>query len=152
MCQNNDVCQECLRYYNSGKTGGLNCAESTLNGVATYLGIDSDAVYRIATPFGGGLARNGYLCGSLAAGLMLIGLKFGRTSPDQERKAANDRGDLLIKKFLSEYGTINCREITGIDLKDETQVKEKKDQVHETICRPLVAKVCGWVNEIIAGE
>ena len=133
MCQKNDVCQECLRYYNSGKTGGLNCAESTLNGVATSLGIDSDAVYRIATPFGGGLARNGYLCGSLAAGLMLIGLKYGRTSPDQ-------------------YGTINCREITGIDLKDEIQVKEKKEQVHESICRPLVAKVCGWVNEIINAE
>ena len=50
MGQNNDVCQECLRYYNSGKTGGLNCAESTLKGVATYLGLESDAIYRIATP------------------------------------------------------------------------------------------------------
>ncbi|NLW55794.1 MAG: C_GCAxxG_C_C family protein [Firmicutes bacterium] len=152
MGQNNDVCRECLRYYNSGKTGGLNCAESTLNGVATYLGIDSDAVYRIATPFGGGLARNGYLCGSLAAGLMLIGLKFGRTSPDQERKPANDRADLLLKKFIADYGTINCREIIGLDLKDEAQVKAKKEDVHETICRPLVAKVCTWVTEIINAQ
>ena len=152
MGQNNDVCQECLRYYNSGKTGGLNCAESTLKGVATYLGLESDAIYRIATPFGGGLARNGYLCGSLAAGLMLIGLKYGRTSPDQERKVANDQADLLLKKFMAEYGTINCRELTGIDLKDPTQVKEKKQHVLVKVCRPLVAIVCRWVTEILSAE
>lgn len=152
MGQKKDVCQECLQYYNSGKTGGLNCAESTLKGLTTYLGIDSDAVYRIATPFGGGLARNGYLCGSLAAGLMVLGLKYGRTSPDQERKVANDRADLLLDKFIAEYGTINCRELTGLDLKDENQVKAKKEQVHETVCRPLVANVCRWVTEIISAE
>ena len=83
---------------------------------------------------------------------MLIGLKYGRTSPDQERKVANDQADLLLKKFMAEYGTINCRELTGIDLKDPTQVKEKKQQVHETVCRPLVANVCRWVTEILSAE
>ena len=69
MCQNADVCQECLRYYNSGKTGGLNCAESTSRS-SKLLGIDSDAIY-LLHPLWWGLPET-VICGSLAAGLMLM--------------------------------------------------------------------------------
>ncbi len=150
--QNTDVCKECLQYYNSGKTGGLNCAEATLNGLANYLGINSDAVYRIATPFGGGIGRNGYLCGSLAGGLMALGLKYGRTSADQERKPSYDAATLLLNKFVDEFGTINCKDITDLDLKDKEQVDNEKEYVHQNICRPLVGKVCSWVAEIIEAQ
>lgn len=143
------VCEECLKYYNSGKAGGLNCAESTIKGLADYLDLDSDAVYKIATPFGGGIGRNGYLCGSLAGGLMTLGLVFGRTDKDQERKPSYDSATILLEKFMEEYGTINCSEITKIDLKDKEQVKNEKEYIHQNICRPLVANVCSWVTEIV---
>ena len=38
---------------------GYNCAESTLIGVAEALGIESECVPRVATPFGGGMGRYG---------------------------------------------------------------------------------------------
>ncbi len=152
MTEQYDVCEECLRHYNSGKTGGLNCAETTLQGLATYLGLDVEAIYRIATPFGGGIGRNGYICGSLVSGLMVLGLKYGRDNMHQRRSPGYDRATILLEKFLEKHGTINCRDITGIDLKDEKQVTEKKEEIHETICRPLVAEVCRWVAEIIEAD
>ncbi len=149
--EQNDVCQECLRHYNSGKTGGLNCAEATLKGLTDYLGLESDAVFRIATPFGGGIGRNGYICGSLVSGLMVLGLEYGRTDFEQERAPAYDHADGLLKKFVQKYGSVNCREITDLGMKDEQQVSTRKEDVHQTICRPLVANVCQWVTEMVEG-
>ncbi|MCP5514917.1 MAG: C_GCAxxG_C_C family protein [Spirochaetales bacterium] len=144
-----DKCDECLKYYNSGSTGGYNCAESTLYGLAKYLEIDSTLIPRIATPFGGGFGRNGMMCGSLAAGGMALGIVYGRDSIDEERAPAYDAVDRLLAKFRDNIGNINCLDITGLDLKKTQPTDDEKLRVHENICKPLVQKVCEWVIEDI---
>jgi len=50
---------------------GLNCAESLLLVVSKYSGLEKDSarfIPRIATGFGGGIARNGDVCGALSGG------------------------------------------------------------------------------------
>ncbi len=145
-------CDECTKYYNSGSTGGYNCAESTLYGLAKYLEIDSALVPRMATPFGGGLGRNGLLCGSLAAGIMALGIVYGRDSVDEERAPAYEAVDRLLEKFKAKHGKLNCLEITGLDLKKTAPTDDEKLRVHENICKPLVEKVCQWVIEDIEGH
>ena len=44
----------------------LNCAESTSKAIADYLGIGKSVFPRAATPFGGGIARSGGMCGAVS--------------------------------------------------------------------------------------
>ncbi|MCX7786599.1 MAG: C-GCAxxG-C-C family protein [Spirochaetes bacterium] len=142
-------CEECLRYFNSGGEGGFNCAESTVYGLTTILDIPANDLIRIATPFGGGLSRNGYICGSLLMGILFLGYRFGRENPNASRVPAYQAADTLVQKFRSKYGAIDCRELTGLDLKRIDNTGEEKQRVHETVCRPIVVQVCQWVREIV---
>lgn len=141
--------EECLRYFNSGGEGGFNCAESTVYGLSSILHIESKDLLRIATPFGGGLGRNGYICGSLLMGVLFLGYRFGRDNPNDPRGPAYQAVDTLLQKFRARYGSLNCRELTGLDLKRIDNTGEEKQRVHETVCRPIVLQVCQWVREIM---
>lgn len=134
-------CEECFKYFNSGGAGGFNCAESTMYGITTVLGIKNDELLKLATPLGGGLGRNGKICGSLMAGMLMLGHKFGRNDPDEPRAPAYEAADKLLKKFESNIGNLNCRDITGLDLKAIDNTGEQKQHVHHNICRPLVKQV-----------
>lgn len=140
-------CDECLKYFNSGGAGGFNCAESTMYGITKALGLESEAYIKFATPFGGGMGRNGYLCGCLAVGMMMLGNKFGRTDVNEPRDPAYQAADNLLKKFLSKFGKLNCKDLTGLDLKNIDNTGAEKQHVHETVCRPIVVHVCEWVKE-----
>ncbi|MFQ3621891.1 MAG: C-GCAxxG-C-C family protein [Spirochaetales bacterium] len=143
---------ECLKYFNSGGTGGFNCAESTVYGVTSVLNLPQTDLLRIATPLGGGLARNGYVCGSLLAGILLLGYKLGRDNPDAPRNPSYEAADKLVKIFLDRFGAVHCRELTGLDLKNINNTGEEKQRVHNTVCRPIVEQVCQWVVELYKAE
>jgi len=142
-----DKCEECTKYYNSGSTGGFNCAESTLYGLSKYLDIDSSLIPRIATLFGGGFGRNGQMCGSLIAGGMALSIIYGRDTIDEERAPAYEAADRLLAKFKKQHKNLTCHEITGLDLKKVDPLDPRKLTVHENICTPLVQQVCRWVIE-----
>ena len=145
-----DKCVECLKYYNSGSTGGYNCAESTIYGISKALNIEDKLSPRIATLFGGGFGRNGQVCGSLIAGGMVLSMYFGRDSIDEERAPAYAAADRLLAKFKERNnGKLTCREITGLDLKIVQPLDPEKLRVHEHVCSPLVKQVCCWVVEDI---
>lgn len=145
-------CEACFEFFNSGGTGGFNCAESTMYGITQVLGIENEDFQRLATPFGGGLGRNGKICGSLMVGMMMLGYKFGRNDPNELRAPGYAAADELLEKFQNKIGHLNCRDITGLDLKAIDNTGEAKQKVHYEICRPLVKQVCEWVSEMYNRE
>ena len=88
--------------------------------------IDTDATLdpSIATGFGGGLGRNGFLCGAVAAGTMIIGLK-GRGKGKKQVYPVVDR---FLNDFKSRFGSVNCRELIGVDLKTEEGMSYLKNE------------------------
>lgn len=145
-------CEECFKYFNSGGAGGFNCAESTMYGITTTLGIENKNLLPFASPFGGGLGRNGKICGSLMVGMMLLGNKFGRNDPDEPRAPAYAAADRLLENFEAKFGKLNCRDLTGLDLKAIDNTGEEKQRVHHEVCRPIVKQVCEWVSEMYDEE
>ena len=145
-----EQCTECLKYYNSGSTGGYNCAETTIYGISKALNMENKMIPRIATLFGGGFGRNGQMCGSLIAGGMVLSMYFGRDTVDEERAPAYAAADRLLEKFSKwTGGKLTCSDITGLDLKVVQPLDPEKLRVHEKVCTPIVEKVCGWVVEDI---
>jgi C_GCAxxG_C_C family probable redox protein len=116
----------------------FNCAESIGLGVSEALGLGCDALPRIATAFGGGLSRQGRTCGAVIGGLMVIGLAKGRSAPAEAPKPAIEAGAELQSRFLAAFGSVNCRELTGLDLyTKEGQDTFKATHQNERCCAYL---------------
>jgi len=98
---------------------GLYCAESIVLAMAESQGIQSPLLPKIATGFCGGVADTGGMCGALAGAIMGIGLAAGRTSPDEPIDPAFRLSRELLNAFEREFGSINCRQLTGCDLTTE---------------------------------
>jgi len=84
--------------------------------VSQELGIKSDLIPRIATPFAAGMARTGEVCGAVVGALMCIGIKHGRDEVGQSDDKAQQLGGDFLRAFQEEMGNLRCRELTGFDL------------------------------------
>jgi C_GCAxxG_C_C family probable redox protein len=132
---------------------GFNCAESVLLVVSKQLGRTKQdsmsCIPRIATGFGGGVARNGDICGALAGGVMAISLALGRDKPEQSRDRCYDATDRFYREFVKAFGSSKCRELTGFDLKKPQEREDYRERVHAERCTPMVAWSTKRVCEII---
>ena len=119
--------ERATRYFKSG----YNCAESVLKAVAESFDPVIDNPQRLATAFGGGIARQGYVCGCLSGASMAVSLLAGRTAPDdlagKERVYAAVTN--LFEKFKAHAGFLECRDISGLKFDLPT---------HLNVCCPLV--------------
>lgn len=143
-----EIVEKCVQYFNDGY--GFACIESVVLGYKEYFGIENDIIPKIATPFGGGIAGKGLICGALQGAIMCLGLKYGRTDSKTNRKVLYQKVDNLLKKFKDYYGTLDCgsiRMIPEILHNDPVKLKRLKDCYHENVCNELVRNVATWLAE-----
>jgi len=143
-----DIASKCAGFFNNGY--GYACSESVLLGFKDRLGEAGSIVPQIATPFGGGIAGNGHICGALLSSLMILGLKHGRTESNADRTALYEKTNNIIAKFKEKYGTINCGEIRmipSIIFNDPVKLKKLKNSYHEIVCSDLIKDVAEWLLE-----
>ena len=103
------------------------------------LGKVETVIPRVATGFGGGLSRNGDVCGALTGGIMRIGLAVGRNSAEESRDRCYGAVDRFYSAFVKEFGTCKCRELTGLDLKTEEGRAAYQARVHLERCTKIVS-------------
>ena len=132
----NEIVDKASSYFKSG----YNCAESTLLAIAEeVLEIDSDLIPKIATGFGGGISRKGYVCGAVSGVVMGFGLKYGRNSPEELRAHTYNRVVEFYKRFQEKFGSIICKELSGCDLSNMEGIRKfREENVHEKRCRYFV--------------
>jgi len=115
---------------------GYNCAEAMLLALAPPGMVGPQ---RAGTAFGGGIARRGLTCGCLTGCAVAVGLRLGRTSPEDKAtkelvyRVVND----VFRRFEEEFGTLECRKLTGLDFNVENP-QEELDRVHAEVCTKLV--------------
>jgi C_GCAxxG_C_C family probable redox protein len=124
----------CQRPSNFPAGRPYNCCESTLLVLAEYLGMDSDLIPKIGTAIGAGVGLNGLLCGSISSVAMAIGIKYGRTSAEQNPKPVWDMIEKYLAAFKDRFGAFNCRQLTGLNVKTEEGMKEYLARVHDYEC------------------
>ena len=131
---------------------GLNCAESVLLVVSKYSGLTKDSSWfipRIATGFGGGIARNGDVCGALTGAVMVFGLALGRDGPDQSRNPCNTVVDQFYNDFVKTFGSCKCRELTHVDFKTPEVDATSRKKIHQECCAPIVEWAAKTVSRMI---
>jgi C_GCAxxG_C_C family probable redox protein len=132
---------------------GYNCAESVLMAVSKRVGRKTQSlapcIPRMATGFGGGVGRNGDICGALAGGIMTISLALGRDNSDQSRDPCYGAADCFYNEFVETFGSSRCRKLTGLDLKKPEQREAYGSRIHVERCNPIVAWAAKRAYEII---
>ncbi|MDQ1278914.1 MAG: hypothetical protein QG670_174 [Thermoproteota archaeon] len=128
---------------------GFNCSESVLLAIVSEWGISSELIPRLATGFGGGMGRQGYVCGALAGGIMAIGIRYGRDKGSdvlaRDKSYATVRE--LFSRFRTEFRTIECSELTGCDLTTPEGVA-KHNLAYQDTCAKYIARVVELVLEL----
>lgn len=125
----------------------LSCSESVLLAMATFWDIKDPLIPRIATPFRGGLCATQQVCGAVTGGLMAIGVRLGRDSGADNAQACVDKGREFMNMVKSRYGSLSCRDMTGLDFSDAEQHKQFQGTVRNEFCVPLVGQCCRWLAE-----
>jgi len=87
--------------------------------VAESKGIQSSLIPKIATGFCAGISRTCGMCGAVSGAIMAIDFFYGRNSPDEPVAKSFSKVKKLLDMFESEFGSTNCKQLTGCDLGTE---------------------------------
>jgi C_GCAxxG_C_C family probable redox protein len=132
---------------------GFNCAESVLSAVSKHTGLLKEHaesfVPRIATGFGGGIARNGDVCGALSGGVIAISLALGRNRSDESREPCYPSVDKFYNDFVKTFGTCKCCELTGVSIKTPAGNQAYRDRIHRERCTPIVEWAATAATDVI---
>jgi C_GCAxxG_C_C family probable redox protein len=116
-----------------------------------HFGIQDSLLPRLASGFGGGVGRKGSLCGAFTGSVMAIGMKMGRTDP-------NDRETLLKvyekcqqfwNQFEKEFGSNICYNIIGCHLDNEEERQKWLASGGAEKCGGIVEKTAQMLCESI---
>ena len=95
---------------------------------------------RIASAFAGGIGNTGSVCGAVAGAVMAIGLKQGQADTMEGMLANLAVAGEFRKRFEAEMQSINCRDLTGLDLSTEEGLKQLMgSDTPQRVCFPAVA-------------
>ena len=92
------------------------------------LGIKETSLVRAMAAMGGGIGASGGACGILLGALSLLGSVMGKDAPEGRDnpllwKACIEFHKRFAGEVTSEWGSVNCRDITGLDWKDPEQTR-----------------------------
>ena len=127
-----------------------NCAESVFKAIHEIVQSDLPVeVSALFTPLGGGVGIRGENCGAMLAGVMALGLVYGRFNPGQgsleeHRKHLWDSYSLynqLPERFVQKYGSLEC---WGLTKPYVYGTKKCRD-----FCENLIAETAGMVMELL---
>lgn len=122
---------------------GYNCSQSVFAAFADRYGMDQETALRVSSSFGGGMGRMREVCGTVSGMFMVAGLETGATEGrDAEGKKHNyDVVQQLAAEFKKKNRTIICRELLGLDSKNNTDTTPEARTAEYYKKRPCVELV-----------
>ena len=136
---------------------GANCAQSVLCAFETECGLDHETALRLASGFGGGMARMREVCGAVSGMFMAADLIFGPADPAD--KAAKDAHYAELQKLAAEFrketGSIICRVLLGLEKSGpDDPVSEARTEAYyrKRPCPDLCALAAGILEKYLNHE
>lgn len=133
---------------------GYNCSQAVVAAFEDVTGLDGETALKIASSFGGGMGRMREVCGAVSGALMVLGMLYGYSEPDQQQKSEHYA---LVRRFADEFkdrtGSIICREmleLAGVE-KDKSFEPEIRTEKYykKRPCRRIIELSAEIVDKII---
>ncbi|MCB2228106.1 MAG: C-GCAxxG-C-C family protein [Desulfarculaceae bacterium] len=119
------------------------------------IGQPDPAVIKAMAGFGGGPARRGGVCGILAGAVAVVGMLYGRGTPEDQLdpmlyELDHKLGDRFAE-LVGAGGGVDCFDIVGVDWRDEESVKKFYDpkDPRRARCAPLVGEMAAYLGEVL---
>ena len=132
---------------------GFACSQAILATYGAPLGLPREQAVRLAEGFAGGMACRGETCGAVTGAVMVLGLKHGRTRPDDlEAKQATSR---LVREFMRRFearrGSVKCRDLLGCAIDTPEKLQAARDRgLFTTVCPALVRDAAEILEALLA--
>ena len=120
--------------------------------VCKATGWDCECIPRIASGLGGGLGRQGEVCGALTGGVLVVGLVHGRDSAEEKeaKEVAHGKAGEFVRRFAELNGTVRCRDLIGLDIRTEKGIQEYKAlNLKEEKCSKIVRNAVRAILELL---
>lgn len=112
--------------------------------------VGNGIIPQIASGFAGGIGSTGAVCGAVVGAVMAIGLKQERGQTMEEMFGNLAQVQEFRRRFEAEMGTINCRELTGVDLSTAEGLKQSMEQdTAQKVCFPAVGTAYQIVLDLL---
>lgn len=131
---------------------GYNCAQSVVMAFAQDFGLARDTASMMNSGFAAGLGYKGQICGAVLGAYQVIGLKYGRKTPDDELSkeltyAAMKKFDLL---FSGKHNSLQCSELLGQKIETEEGLAKAIDlELFHKRCPVFVESACAIVDAVL---
>ena len=130
---------------------GQDCGQVVFSHYADELGITYDKANRIASAFGGG-SGIGETCGAVVGALIVIGMKFGHSGPDdmEQRNELMAKRAEFLQKWNERRGTCMCRDLLGHDITKPGEFEKVLEEgTMFSLCPELVMDAIDVLDEMI---
>ena len=99
------------------------CAETTFMVLKGAFSLPDAGDSSAAMALNGGVAYSGGICGALTGSALAVGMLAQRRFREHAaaKVAARERVIRLLDRFQAEFGSLNCRDLTGYVLRDEAE-------------------------------
>ena len=131
---------------------GFSCAQAVFSAYGPQYGLDRELALKVAGAFGGGMGHMGHVCGAVTGAFMVIGLKYGKTRPEdnETRDKAYSLVQEFTRRFESRNGSIVCRELLGHDISTPAALEMAREKgLFENLCPRLVQDAAEIIEEIL---
>ena len=133
---------------------GYSCAQAVACAFCDVTGQSMEDAARMASSFGGGLARLREVCGTVSGAVLVLGLVRGYSDPkDYEAKKAHY---VLVQEFARRFsernGSIVCRELLkGVQAAEGLVPEARTEQYYKKRpCPALAFSAAGILEELLS--
>jgi C_GCAxxG_C_C family probable redox protein len=138
-------------YFNEG----YRCSQSVLLAFAEELGLDFVTAAKLSSAFGGGIARSGRICGAVSGALMVLGLRYGNSLPNDQ--GAKEATYALARRYMDEFakrhGSVDCPGLLGCDIGTPAGMQQARERnLFATQCPVYVADAVSILLSLKQGE
>jgi len=128
----------------------FSCSQSVFSAFADPADLPRETALRVASGFGGGLARTGDTCGAVTGAIMALGLRHcgvpAEADPLGKQQTYPPVREFLAR-FRARHGTIVCRELLGCDLGTPEGLQAAREQgLFKSRC-PAFVRTAGEILE-----
>jgi len=131
---------------------GCSCSQAILSAFSERYQLDREMAMRLAAGFGGGIGRLGNICGAVTGAVMVLGLSYGNTVPnDREAKEATyDRVREFARRFQTCHGSLICRDLIGCDISSPEGFDAAKTRgLFSSVCTKLVHDAAMILDDLL---
>jgi C_GCAxxG_C_C family probable redox protein len=126
----------------------LNCAQSVLAAYCDEVNLPLETAEKAGSAFGAGMGE-GEICGAVSGGLMVLGLKYGKSDISMlEKEKTKAIFEHFKREFEEMHGNLKCKKLIKYDLRkaDEYQ-KANEHGVFRTACPGFIETAINLIEK-----